>query len=88
MVSEDGYSTLGAVWIVVAVLFDSQSGHGWDGVGCVAFALEAVIFPLVYHRVDGVIEKALFLLLMDLWPGVLIRMVFVCRCRDGCGEVA
>ena len=55
VIAEDNNLTLGVVWIVVAVLFDSQSGHGWDGVGCVAFALEAVIFPSVYHHVDGVI---------------------------------
>ena len=66
VVSGDYNSTIGALWIVVAVSFDPWEGHGWNGVGCVVFASEAAILLSVYHCVDGVIMKALFLLLISL----------------------
>ena len=52
MVAEDGDATIGAVWVVVAIVFEYQVGHGWDGAGCVAFASEAEILFSVYHGVD------------------------------------
>ena len=52
--------TIGVVWIVVAVLFDSYAGHGWYGAVYVTFALEAEILSLVHHCLDIVIPKALF----------------------------
>ena len=66
MVGEDNDATLGMVWVLVAVAFEYQAGHGWDGAGCVAFASEAMILFLDYHSINEVIEKALFLFLVDL----------------------
>ena len=56
MVTEDNNLTLGVVWVVATDVFDDQSGHGWDGSGCIAFASEAKIICFVYHGVDLVIE--------------------------------
>ena len=33
VVAEDNDANLGTVWFVVAVAFDYQVGHGWDGAG-------------------------------------------------------
>ena len=88
MVAEDDDKTLVVVWVLVAVLFDYQTGHGWDGVGCVAFTSEATITFSVYHGVDVVIYKTLFLILIALYPSVLVRMILVCLYREGCRAVA
>ena len=66
MVAKDDDATIGAVWVVVAITFDYQTGHGRDGAGCVAFASEAIILFLVYNGVEKVIKKALILLLISL----------------------
>ena len=60
VIAEDNNLTLGVVWIVVAVLFDSYAGHGWYGAVYVTFALEAAIILLVYHCLDIMIPKSLF----------------------------
>ena len=39
---------------------DDQTGHVWDGAGCIEFALGATILCFVDHDVDVVIKEALF----------------------------
>ena len=65
MVTEDGNVNLGAVCFVFTVAFYYQAGHGWYGVGCVAFASEAKILVSVDQGVDIVIDEALPFFLID-----------------------
>ena len=50
------------------------------------FASEAAILFSVDQCVHILISKDLFRLLIDHKPGVLVRVVFVCRRKEGQGE--
>ena len=38
LVTKEDNATLGTVWVVVAIMFDYQAGHGWYGAWCITFA--------------------------------------------------
>ena len=88
MVTEDDDATLGMVWVVVAITFDDQTGHSWDGVWYFVFALKAKILCFVDHGVNIVIKEDLIFFLIAFYPSFSIQMILVCLRKKGGKEVA